>query len=82
MKNIGIDQSLRNSYLSGHVGFQNFKKLYQHAGKCDNQQQFKDIFESDMVSTTKLFTNNSPRSPMNPTPVKKQSARKTTVSFH
>ena len=42
----------------------NIKKLYQHAGKCDNQQQFKDIVEAAMVSSPEGFTNNSPRYPL------------------
>ena len=45
-------------------------------GKYDGQQQFKDILEDTMVSTPKGFTNNSPKSPMTPTPVKRPSARK------
>ena len=31
------------------------KKIYRQAGKCDKQQQFKDIIESDMVSTPEGF---------------------------
>ena len=34
-----------------------------------------------MVSTTEVFTGNSPRSPMTPTPVKKPSARKSLCLF-
>ena len=43
---------------------QKHKKLYKHAGKCDNQKQFKDILEAAMVSTPEGFTNDSPRYPM------------------
>ena len=59
----------------------NIYKLYQHAGKCENQQKSKDIFEAAMVSTPKGFTDNITRSPMNPTPVNKPSARKSLHLF-
>ena len=52
MKTIGIDQSLCNRYSFEHNCFQNIKNIYQHAGKCDNQQNLKDIIYADMVSTT------------------------------
>ena len=40
---IGIDQYLSNNALYEHNCLKNIKKLYKYAGKCDNQQQFKDI---------------------------------------
>ena len=49
MKTIGIDQSLNNSDILEHICLKNTKKLYQHDGNCDNQQQFKDIIEVAMV---------------------------------
>ena len=49
---------------------------HQDSGKCDDQQQFKDIIEAAMVSTPKGFTDFSPISPMTPTPVNKPSSRK------
>ena len=81
MKTIGIDQKLRKSALFEHRCLQNIKKVYQHAVNCDNQQQFKDILEANMVSTPELITDNSPRSPMTPTPVKKPSAIKSLFLF-
>ena len=36
VKTIGIDQSLSNSALFEHRWLQNTKKLYRHAGKCDD----------------------------------------------
>ena len=81
MKTIGIDQSLKNSALFEHRCIKNIKKLYQHAGKCDDQQQFRDILEAAMISTTKVFTNNSTRSPMTPTQVKKLNAIKSLCLF-
>ena len=59
----------------------NIKKLYQHAGKYDDQQPFKDTLEAAMVSTPEGFTDNSPRSPMNPPTLKKPSARKSLCLF-
>ena len=49
----------------------NIKKIYQHAGKCDNQQNLKDIIEADLLSTPEVFTDNSPNVHMPSTPVKK-----------
>ena len=76
MKTIGIDQSSSNSAILNKNCLQNINKWYKHAGKCDNQQQFKDIYDAAMVYTTEGFTDNSPRSPMTPTTLKKPSARK------
>ena len=68
---IGIDQAFSNSAIFGHICFQNINKLYKHAGKCDDQQKFKDIIEADMVSTPEGFTNNTPRYPVTPLTLKK-----------
>ena len=38
----------------------NIKKIYQHAGKCDVQQNLKDILEDAILSTPEGFTNNIP----------------------
>ena len=57
------------------------QKLYKQAGKCDYQQQFKDIIEAVMVSTPEGFTNYSPISPSTSTLVKKPSARKSLCMF-
>ena len=78
---IVIDQSLRNNALYEHKCIQNIKKLYKHADKCDDQQQFKDIIEANMVSTPEGFTNDIPISPMASTPAKKPSSRKSLCIF-
>ena len=52
VKTIGIDQSLSNRASFKHKCLNNIKKIYQHAGKCEDQQKFKHILEADMVSTT------------------------------
>ena len=76
VQTIGIDQSLINNDIYQQKCLENIKKLYKQSGKCDDQKQVKDILESAMVSTTKVFTNNSPISPMKPTQTKKPRAQK------
>ena len=46
-----------------HRFMENIKKSYKSAGKCDDQQQYKAIIVSSMVSTTEVFNDNSPMSP-------------------
>ena len=62
MVKIGVYQSLSNSYFYEHRCLENIKKLYQSAGKCDDQQQYKSILESCMVSTPEFFSENRPMS--------------------
>ena len=81
VKTIGIDQSLRKNALYEYKILQNINKLYKHSGKCDDQQQFKDILEAAMVSTPEVFVNNSPMFLMTSTTVKKPSARKLLCIF-
>ena len=59
----------------------NIKKIYQHAGKCDDQKNLKDILEASILSTPEGFTYNSPNVHMPSTPVKKPSARKSLCLF-
>ena len=56
-------------------------KKYQHAGKCDDQQNLKYILDDAMVSTTEGVTDNSHNVPMKSTPVKKPSAGKSMCLF-
>ena len=81
IKTIGIDYSLRNNALFEHKCLQKINKLYKHSVKCDDQQHFKDVLEDYMFSTPEVFTNNSPRYPMTPTPFNKPSARKSLCLF-
>ena len=81
MKTIGIHQFLRNNSLYEHKYLQKINKLYKHAVKYDDQQQFKDIIEAGMVSIPEGFIDNSPISPMISTPVKKPSAIKSPCLF-
>ena len=50
----------------------NIKKIYQHAGKCDDQQNLKDIIDAVILFTPEGVTDNSPNVHMTPKPVKKQ----------
>ena len=43
VQTIGIYQSLSNNAIYEHKSIKNIKRLYKQAGKCDNQQKFKDI---------------------------------------
>ena len=52
MKTIMLDQSLSNRPTVEHNILNNIKKMYQHTGKCDDQQNLKDILDTAMVSTT------------------------------
>ena len=38
---------------------QHQKDKYQHAGKCDDQQNLKDIIDADILSTPEGVTDNS-----------------------
>ena len=67
VQTIGIHLSLSNNSIYEHKCLENIKKLYKQAGKCDDQQKFKDIIEAAKFSTPEGFTNNSPISPMKPT---------------
>ena len=51
MNTIGIDQSFCNKSYFEHKYLKNIKKIYQHAGKCDDQQNLKYDIDADMVST-------------------------------
>ena len=62
--NIGIEKSLRKNSLYEHRCLKIIKKLYKQAGKCDDQQQFKDILEADVVYTIERLTYDSLITPM------------------
>ena len=49
MKTIGIDQSLYKRSYFEHRCMNNIKNIYQHAGKCDDQQNIKDIIYDAVV---------------------------------
>ena len=59
----------------------NIKKIYQHARKCDDQQNIKDILDAAILSTPEVVTDNIPNVSMTSTPVKKPSAGKSLCIF-
>ena len=59
----------------------NIKKIYQHAAKCNDQQNLKDIIDAAILSTAEGVTDNSHNVHMISTPVKKPSARKSLCLF-
>ena len=81
MKTIGIDRSSFTRSYFEHRCMNNVKKIYQHAGKCDDQQNLKDILEAALLSTPEVFTANIPNVHMPSTPVKKPSAKKSLCLF-
>ena len=81
MKTIGIDQSLFTMSSFEQKCLNNIQKIYQHAGKCDNQENLKDILDATIVSTPEGVTDNTTNMPITSTSVKKQSARKSLCLF-
>ena len=81
MKTIGIDQSSFARSYCEHRFMNNIKKIYEHAGKCDDQQNLKDIIDAAILSTLEGVTDNSPNVHMTSKPVKKPSARKSLCLF-
>ena len=81
MNTIGIDQSSFTKSSFEHRCMNNIKKIYQHAGKCDYQQNLKDILEAAILSTPEEVTDNSPNVHMTSSPVKKPSASKSRCLF-
>ena len=59
----------------------NIKYIYQHASKCDYQQNFKEIIDALILSTGEGVTYNSPNVPMTSTPFKIPSASKPLCLF-
>ena len=81
MKTIGIEKSsfTRPSFEKRFMN--NIKKIYQHAGKCNAQQNLKDVLEAAILSTPEGFIDNIHNVPLTSTPVKKPSARKLLCLF-
>ena len=81
MHSIFIDQSLSNTPSVEHKCLNNIKKIYQHAGKCDDQQNLNYILHADMVSTPEEVTDIIPSLSITQTKVKKPSASKPLCLF-
>ena len=69
MNTIGIDpySFARSSFE--HRCMHNIKKIYEHAGKCDDNQNLKDIIDAAILSTPEGVTDNSPNVHMASKPV-------------
>ena len=81
MNNIGIELlSFTRSYFE-HIYMNNINKIYQHAGKCDDQQNLKDMIDAAILSNPEGVTDDIPNVPMTSTPFKKPSARKSLYLF-
>ena len=72
MKTISIDQSSFTRSSFEHRCMKNIKKIYQHSGKCDDQQNLKDIIDAAIISTLEGVTDNSTNVHMSSKPVKNQ----------
>ena len=59
----------------------NIKKIYKHAGKCDDQQNLKYIIDTSILSTPERVTDNSPYVHMTSITFKKPSDRKSLCLF-
>ena len=60
MKTIVVDQSSFTRSSFEHRYMNNIKKIYQHAGKCDDQQNIKDIIDADILTTPGGVTDHIP----------------------
>ena len=81
VQTIVIEQYLSSNAIYEHKFLEKIKKLYKQAGKCDDQQQFENIFEDAIVYTPEGFTSDSPIYPMKSTPVKKPCDRRSLRMF-
>ena len=71
MNTIGIEQWSFTRSSFEHKCINNIKKIYQHAGKCDDQNNLNGVIYAAMVSTPEEVTDDSPHVPMTSKPVKK-----------
>ena len=81
METIGIVQSSFARSSFEHRCMNNIKKIYQHAGMCDDQQNIKDNIGDAILSTPEGVTDNITNVHMPSKPVKKISARKSLCLF-
>ena len=81
MNTIGIDQTSLTGSSYYHRCMNNINKIYQHVGKCDDQQNLKDVIDAVILSTWEWVTDNSPNVPMISTPLNKTSAMKSLCLF-
>ena len=60
MNTIGIYRSSLLMSTFEHICMNNIKTIYQHAGKCDDQKNLKDIIDTAILYTPEGVTDNSP----------------------
>ena len=72
---------MRNRDSFDNKFLNNIKNIYQISGKCDDQQNFKDILEAGIVSTPEEIIEDSPSLSVTQTEIKKPSARKSLRLF-
>ena len=82
MVTIGTNKQLSNSETYGYICLENIKKLYKSAGKCDDQQQYKDIIKSAMVYNPEVFIEKIPMSPCQSVSVKIQVQENQSIIFY
>ena len=56
-------------------------KIYKNAGKCDDQQQYKDIIEAATISAPEGYNEKIMMTPNQSDPTKNTSARKPLVKI-
>ena len=81
MKTIGIDQYWFARSSFEHRCMNNIKKINEHAGKCDDQQNLKDVIGAAILYNPEGVTDNSPNGNMASKPVKKPSASRGSRPF-
>ena len=59
MKTISVDQSSFTRSSFEHRCMNNIKNIYQYAGKCDDQQNLKNIIDAAILSTPERVTDHS-----------------------
>ena len=69
MNTIGIDQSSFARSSFEHRCMNNIKKIHQHADKCDNKKNLKDIIYAAILYNPEGVKDNSPNVHMKSTPV-------------
>ena len=60
MNTISIDQSSFTRSSFEHICMNNIKTIYLHAGKCDDQNNLKDIIDAAIISNPEGVTYHSP----------------------
>ena len=81
MKTMGIEQSWSNRLYVEHKCLDNIKKIYQHSGRCYDQQNLKYIIDAVMVPTPEEVTDFSPSLHITQTTIKKTSSIKSLFLF-